>query len=231
MCGRYSLTTPLEAVTNLFGVAGRPNFPARYNIAPTQDVPVVRAADGDGDGDGDGGRRLDLLRWGLVPHWAKDLKVGSRMINARAESAAKSPAFRNAFRQRRCLVPADGFYEWRKLPGGTKQPYRITLKAGLFAFAGLWEAWHDPAGETVRTFTILTTDANELLMPIHDRMPVILAPADYDAWLGAEDPAAVQALLQPFPAAAMVATPVSARVNNVRNDDAACIAPAQGELL
>ncbi|MDH3595076.1 MAG: SOS response-associated peptidase [Rhodospirillales bacterium] len=238
MCGRYSLTTPAEALRRVFGFLEQPNLAPAYNIAPTQAVAVLRLG-------ADGMRHFARLRWGLVPAWAKDLSIGARMINARAESVADKPAFRSAFRQRRCLVMADGFYEWQKCPEGPKQPYRIALAdGGPFGFAGLWESWTDKgSGETVETCTIVTTEANELLTPIHHRMPVILAPEDVAAWLdAAASPEAAQALLRPCPAAVLVAYPVSTRVNKVANDDPGVIAPleeqepedaaaAQGRLL
>ncbi len=218
MCGRYSLTTPMEAVGRLFQVAERPNLKPRYNIAPSQDAPVVRAGEA-------GGRVLEPMRWGLIPSWAKEAKVGYRMINARAETVAQMPAFRGAYRQRRCLVPADGFYEWRKL-GKVKQPYRITLAdGGPFAFAGLRERWRGPDGRAVSSFTIITTEANRPLRPIHDRMPVILDPADYDAWLDTAGVAPEEAVrsLRPYPDEALAAVPIGTRINSPRNDDAACI--------
>ena len=223
----------------LFGFTGPlPNWPARFNVAPTQNVPAVRLKTQAGSAGPDAAleRELVALRWGLVPYWAKDLSIGARMINARAESLAEKPAFRAAFRARRCLIPADSFYEWRKTPTG-KQPYRIGLDGGtpaempLFAFAGLWERW-DKAGDgvPVESCTIVTTDANELLRPIHERMPVILAPADYAAWLDPATPLQVAyALLKPYPAEAMTAYPISTRVNSVRNDDAGCIAVLAAE--
>ena len=216
MCGRYSLTTPVEGIRRLFDFAALPNLPARYNIAPTQPAPVVRRG-------GDGRRELALLRWGLVPSWAKDASIGSRLINARAETVADKPAFRAAFKSRRCLVVADGFYEWRKLGDG-KQPYRITLAdGGPFAFAGLWERWAPAAGEAIESFAIVTTDANPRLRPIHDRMPVILDPAGHETWLDG-GPAALT-LLRPFPGDALAVHAVDRRVNNPRHDDPACIAP------
>ena len=217
MCGRYTQLLTWQELVELYRLTDvvAPNLPARYNIAPTQAVPVVRQETG--------GRRLAQLRWGLVPAWAKDLKIGAQMINARAETVAEKPAFRAAFRQRRCLVPASGFYEWQKGPAG-KQPYYVTLADGPMTFAGLWEAWRAPEGETVESFSIVTTEANAAITAIHHRMPVILKPGDFDAWL---DPAGearqLQALLRPYPAAATRARPVSTRVNSVRNDDAACI--------
>ncbi len=212
------MTTPVEAVGRLFDVAERPNLSPRYNIAPSQQAPVVRA-------DAAGGRTLGLLRWGLIPSWAKEAKIGYRMINARAETVAEKPAFRSAFRHRRCLVPADGFYEWRK-QGTVKQPTRITRADGApFAFAGLWERWRAPDGALIDSFTIITTAANELLRPIHERMPVILDPADFGPWLEA---GGVERLV-PYTDAKLEAVPVSTRVNSPKHDDPACIAPLDGD--
>ena len=217
MCGRYLITTPVEAIRRIFQVEQRPNLAARYNVAPTQAVPIIRR--------NDGGRELVMARWGLVPFWAKDLKIGNKLINARAETVAEKPAFRDAFRRRRCLVIADGFYEWRKVDGG-KQPYLIRVAGGApFAFAGLWERWTDKAtGERIESCTIIVREANALIAPIHDRMPVILPPEHYESWL---DPSAGDGarLLTAYPAEAMEAFPVSARVGNVRNDDPALIEP------
>ena len=193
-----------------------PALPLRYNIAPTQRVAAVRQqAETD--------RELVQLRWGLIPSWAKDAAIGSSLINARSETAAKKPSFRSAMRKRRCLIPADGFYEWRRV-GGEKQPYLIgLLDDAVFAFAGLWEAW-DKGGERVESCTILTTSANELLKPLHDRMPVIVAPADYAQWLDPAivDPAEVQPLLRAYPPDQMRYYPVDSRVNSPRNDDPQC---------
>jgi putative SOS response-associated peptidase YedK len=218
MCGRFLLQAPVDVLQRAFGFEERPNLRPRYNIAPTQAVPIVRRNDG-------GGRELALVRWGLIPAWAKEAGIGSRLINARSETMAEKPAFRSAFRKRRCLVPADGFYEWRKPEGGgPKQPMLIRRRGeGPFAFAGLWERWRGPEGE-VETCTILTTEANSILAPIHDRMPVILDPASYDRWL---DPAQTGAeeLLRPCPDGWLEAFPVSTRVNNVRNDAAELITP------
>ncbi len=217
------MTTPVEAVGRLFEVAERPNLPPRYNIAPSQEAPVVRA-------DAAGGRVLAPMRWGLIPSWAKEAKIGYRMINARAETVAEKPAFRSALRHRRCLVPADGFYEWRKL-GTVKQPYRITRADGApFAFAGLWERWRAPDGGLIDSFTIITTAANELLRPIHDRMPVILDPADHGPWLDTDGVAPAEAArrLVACADAKLAAVAVSTRVNSPKNDDPACIAPPDG---
>ncbi len=226
MCGRYTLTTPLEGLRAIFLFEESLNLAPRYNIAPTQEVPAVRL------GKEDGKRHLTLLRWGLIPSWAKEASIGSRMINARAESVAEKPAFRTAFRRRRCLIPADGFYEWQARPSGPKQPYHIARAAGgPFAFAGLWERWSERGGGApVESFTIVTTEANRRLSAIHHRMPVVLAPADHAVWLDPDSgPDALQALLRPAPEAAFVATPVSTRVNAVRNDDPSLIEPAPSD--
>ncbi|MGH6931882.1 MAG: SOS response-associated peptidase [Dongiaceae bacterium] len=218
MCGRYSLTTPVEAMRRLFDFAESPNLAPRYNIAPTQEAPVLRR-------DEQGGRHLAQLRWGLIPSWAKDSAIGNRLINARGETVASKPAFRGAFNARRCLVPADGFYEWRA-EGGTKQPWRIALaENGPFAFAGLWERWLDKTeNRPIESFTIVTTDANEVLRPIHDRMPVILAAGDHECWLASSDPQQLAGLLRPYAGAGLRAYRVSTAVNSPRNDTPACIA-------
>ena len=218
MCGRYSLTTPVEAIRALFGFDALPNLAPRYNIAPGQDVAAVRVpASGDG-------REFTAFRWGLVPSWAKDPAIGNRMINARAETVAEKPSFRAAFRHRRCLIPADGFYEWQKQDKGPKQPYRITLEGGTpFAFAGLWEHWQDPGGDEIETCTIVTTEANDTLTPIHHRMPVILDENAFEAWLAA-DPKEAGALLQPY-RGRIETTPISTLVNKVANDGPEIIEP------
>jgi putative SOS response-associated peptidase YedK len=219
VCGRYTLRTPLQHVIEMFSpLAASPEldlFP-RFNVAPTQDVPAVRL-------DRDGRRELVALHWGLVPHWAKDPSIGNRMINARAETAAQKPAFRDAFRRRRCLVVADGFYEWRRLPN-RKQPYFIHMRNDEpFAFAGLWERWGE-GDQVVRSCTLLTTGPNELMAPIHDRMPVIVAREEYDRWLDPRTPPGeIEKLLRPFPADAMEARPVSPVVNNPKTDQPECI--------
>lgn len=214
MCGRYTLRTPGKDLVKLFRLAEPPQVTPRYNIAPSQLVPVVRAAEGDGTG-----RRWTMVRWGLVPSWAKDPANGYRMINARSETAAEKPSFRVAMQRRRCLIPTDGFYEWRK-EGRGKQPYHICLKHdGPFAFAGLWEHWKGD-GEAFESCTILTTEANERLRTLHDRMPVILDPDDFELWLDPSitDAARVQPLLRPYPADAVTAFPVSREVNDARHD-------------
>jgi putative SOS response-associated peptidase YedK len=229
MCGRFVLTTPAEALRRIFGFIEQPNLAPRYNIAPTQDVPVVRQRK-----EPAGQRTLQMLRWGLVPSWAESLAGGAKMINARAETVTEKPAFRHAFERRRCLVPADGFYEWR--PGDpAKQPYLITTRDGApLAFAGLWERWSPPEPKdgllpppgaerrpAIDSFTIVTTTANAALAPLHHRMPVILAPADYGRWLDpASEPTTLVELLKPAPDDLLRHFAVDRRVNNVRHDDA-----------
>ena len=213
MCGRYNLIEDARALVDFFTLDNSLEMLPRYNIAPSQDIPVVRQ-----DREG---RELSLLRWGLIPHWAKDHKIGYRMINARAETVAQKPSFRTAFRRRRCLIPATGFYEWKKVAGG-KQPYNIRMKdGGLFAFAGLWERWKGGDGNLVESCTIIVTDANDLVRPVHERMPVILDPADYGTWLdpGLQEPARLRPLLVPHPSAGMDLYPVSSRVGSPANDD------------
>ncbi|MBM3490675.1 MAG: SOS response-associated peptidase [Alphaproteobacteria bacterium] len=223
MCGRYSFTTPLEAIRRLFRFQGSPNLAPRYNIAPTQQAPVLRRPTPAG-----GIATLDLLRWGLVPGWAKDHSIGARMINARAESVADKPAFRAAFRRRRCLVLSDGFYEWQAVDGG-KQPYRVALAGDApFAMAGLWETWHSPQGETIETFAIVTTAASAAIRAIHERMPVILPTALHDAWLDVERPAD-GAWLRPYTGSDLRAYPIGRHVNAVRNDDPTCWVPLAAE--
>ena len=223
MCGRYSITTPVEAMQRVFRFAGLlPNLPPRYNVAPTQQVPIVRRAGNDGE------RELVQVRWGLIPFWAKDASIGYKLINARAEGIAEKPSFREALKRgRRCLIAADGFYEWQKT-GGAKQPWRITLKDGEpFAFAGLWERWEKaPDGVPVESCTIITTSANQLVRPLHDRMPVILAPDDYPAWLGEDAVREVAELLRPYPSEAMHAYRISTAVNNVKNEGPECVEAA-----
>lgn len=226
-----------EMLRTLINFAVTPNLQPRFNIAPTQMAPVVRAqgeAQGGGEGgngNGGGGRKMDMLRWGLIPSWSKDMSVASKLINARGETVAEKPSFSAAYRERRCLIPADGFYEWRP-EGDAKQPFRIGFRGGApFVFAGLWESWTAPpdavnAGDVVETFAIITTAANDKLAPIHRRMPVIVDPADFDLWLTG-DPANAAKIIRPYPADEMAFYRVSTRVNNVRNDDAECIAPLQ----
>jgi putative SOS response-associated peptidase YedK len=214
MCGRYANTSSREELNAQFDLAWAGTLAPHYNIAPGQVVAIVRS--------GEGGRELAFVKWGLIPSWAKDPAIGHRLINARAETLADKPAFRNAWRRHHCLVPASAFYEW-KGPPGHKQPYCIRMADDApFGMAGLWESWRDVAGATVETCTIITTDANALVGRIHDRMPLIIGQRDYAAWLDSANPRAA-ALVKPFSAALMRAYAVSTRVNKVGNDDAACM--------
>ena len=217
MCGRYRLTAKDRAIAKHFELdEAEVLWKARYNIAPTQDVAVVRQDPKKPQ------RKFSVMRWGLVPYWAKDPSIGFKTINAMAETAAEKPAFREAMKRRRCLIPADGFYEWKKLGKKDKQPYDISLTdGGIFAFAGLWEHWRDPKGGGLDSFTILTTNANSLVAEVHDRMPAIIKPEDYDLWLdpGMREPEGVADLLQPLDARLMKKYPVSTRVGNADNDD------------
>ena len=196
-----------------------PWFAPTFNAAPQSMQPVVRLARDSGE------REFALARWGLVPFWARDAKFGYSTFNARAEEVLAKPAFREAFKQRRCLVPADAFYEWQVRDAKTKLPYAIGLRSGApYAFAGLWETWKGGSGEPLQSFTIITTDPNELMEPLHDRMPVIVEPHDYTRWITPGDPERPPTdLLRPFPAEQMRAWPVSPRVGNVRNDDPALL--------
>lgn len=210
MCGRYTLSQPAEAIASVFQLDEVKSEP-RYNIAPSQLVPTLYQTESHA-------RQFQMLRWGLIPAWAKDPAIGNKLINARSETVAEKPSFRSAFRHRRCLIIADGFYEWRRQEG-KKQPFYFRLQDGLFAFAGLWEHWQDPDGEVIDSCTILTTQANEILQPIHDRMPVILNPKDYDLWLDPmQKPEQLQQLLQPYSSTAMTCYPVSTKVNKPTND-------------
>jgi putative SOS response-associated peptidase YedK len=221
MCGRYRLSRRKEVVEEHFdAVSGNEDWSPRYNIAPTQPVVVIRQHPKKSI------RELSLMRWGLVPSWAKDLSGAARMINARAETATEKPAFREALKSRRCLLPADGFYEWMRT-GTTKQPYCFELNAGeLFAFAGLWDRWRDARGNVLETCSILTTTPNAVTAAVHDRMPVILEPESYEIWLdpGMRDVGTVAAMLKPCDASLTRCFRVSSRINSVVNDDAACSA-------
>jgi putative SOS response-associated peptidase YedK len=261
MCARFTLRAAAPAVADLFNVDEVPEMPPRFNIAPTQPVIGIVGRRG-------GGRALKYLQWGLIPSWAKDPAIGQRLINARAENLTERPAFRNAYRWRRCLVPADGFYEWMEIedkdegggmkdeepstgqldlfgdkdlkkitkkakptkPKVRKQPYYIGLKDfSIFAFAGLWERW-DPEGlGPLETCTIITTEPNGLVRPMHDRMPVILRPEDYDLWLNreVESPDALTELLGPYPEDEMTAYPVSTAVNSANHETPECVAPLE----
>lgn len=221
MCGRYRLTRHREIVEEHFGLEIEEEMPPRFNIAPSQPVATIRQ-----DRDRPV-RRFGWMKWGLIPYWAKEASIGYKTINARAETAAQKPAFAEALKKRRCLIPADGFYEWQKT-AKAKQPYCFTLSdEGVFAFAGLWERWKDAAGNPVETCSILTTTPNRLVEDLHNRMPVILRPEDYELWLdpGEQRVESVAELLKPFDSARMKRYAVSTRVNNVNNDDAECIEP------
>jgi putative SOS response-associated peptidase YedK len=226
MCGRFSLGATIR-VGQLFDLPNWPETPPRYNIAPSQDVPAVI------QNRETGAREFRPFRWGLVPSWAKDPAIGNRMINARSETAATKPTFRTPLRERRCLILADGFYEWAK-EGRRKQPYYIKLRdSEPFAFAGLWDRWHPTDGQPLVTCTILTTTPNDVIQPLHDRMPVILSPTAYKLWL---DPTMheverLQAVLVPYAAEEMIAYPVSTRVNNPVNETPECLVPWDSPLF
>lgn len=245
MCGRFTIAQPFGIIERFkldhsnMAIPSQPAVPSnitnlsnlsnmdfssnlivpRYNIAPTQDIPDVITS---------GGNQLVMFRWGLIPHWAREISIGSKMINARGETLREKPSFRSSLQRRRCLIPADGFYEWKR-EGSTKQPYRITLKnSELFGFAGLWDSWTAPSGEVINSCTIITTSPNELLEPIHNRMPVILSPAAEEMWLdpSISDSLLLENLLKPYPAELMQAYQVSSAVNSPRNDNPECITPA-----
>jgi putative SOS response-associated peptidase YedK len=224
MCGRYAIYGPVSRANRdaIEFLGEEIAFHPTFNAAPTQNLPVFRVGP-------EGGRELALLRWGLVPSWAKDPAIGARMINARAETVAEKPAFRAAFRRRRCLVPMSGFYEWQKA-GGRKVPHFVSLlNADVFAAAGLYEYWPGKDGAApIASYTILTTDANELMRAVHDRMPVILHERDYESWLDPKNEKleVLGGLLTPFPAGEMRAYPIGTRVNNTRNDGPELIEPA-----
>jgi len=220
MCGRFALRASAEHLIKMFRLHRVLKLELRYNIAPTQPVAAVRQVDAE--------RELAYLNWGLIPSWSKDPKMAARMINARAETVATKPSFRSAFKSRRCLIPADGFYEWKQTEKKTKQPYFIGLKNEKpFAFAGLWEHWESSDGSAIDSCTIITTEANDLLRNLHDRMPVILHEQDYDRWL---DPKRnnrdeLQSLLVPYPDSEMSFFPVGTIVNNARNEMPDCVKP------
>ncbi|QLE40361.1 SOS response-associated peptidase [Nostoc sp. C052] len=225
MCGRFTLNQSAAGLSQVFHVESVPDLAAEYNIAPTQMVATVLQNPESEK------REFKQLYWGLIPSWAKDAGIGAKLINARAETVAEKPSFRSAFKHRRCLVLADGFYEWQRQQG-KKQPFYFRLQDGQpFGFAGLWERWKTPANEEIISCTILTTAANELLQPIHERMPVILEPQDYDLWLDSQvqTPQTLQQLLRPYPAPAMTAYPVSTLVNNSRHNNSECIVPLSQE--
>ncbi len=231
MCGRYVIISTPEAIRKLFGYGEQPNFPPRYNVAPTQPIPIVRLDEGK--------RAFALMRWGLLPSWVKDPKTFPLLINARGESVLEKPAFRNAMRRRRCLIPTDGFYEWQagQKPSGPKRPYFIRAKrdasghAPPLAFAGLWETWTGPNGEELDTAAIITTTANRALAALHDRMPVFVAPEAFDMWLDCANVEAdvAAALINPADESLLEVYPVSTAVNRVTNDSEMLIAPSPAE--
>ena len=219
MCGRYRLSAKERYLRDHFGIEEEVSWQPRWNVAPAQKVPIVRQDRKEPK------RTFGLVRWGLIPFWAKDASIGFKTINAMSETAAEKPAFRDAMRQRRCLIPADGFYEWEKLDAKQKQPYAFGMADdSVFAFAGLWERWRDPAGDFVETCTILTTKPNALVSVVHDRMPAIVKPGDYELWLdpGFANVVALADCLKPFDPTLMKKYPVSTRVNRAENDDGEC---------
>jgi putative SOS response-associated peptidase YedK len=226
MCGRFTLTTPAQRLADQFDISGElPDLTPSYNVAPTQKIAAVAA-------NAEGERKLGRLQWGLVPRWSTDPEIGSRMINARAETVAEKNSFKSAFRKRRCLIPADGFYEWQKNEAGSgpTQPYYIRLETGTpYAFAGLWESWEGEDGRKIHSTTIITTEANELVGEIHHRMPVILSPESYSTWLDTsiQEPDELMGLLHPYPSEQMEAYPVSTHVNRPSNDDPECVEPVR----
>ena len=224
MCGRYRLSRRKQMVEEHFEtVSDESDWTPRYNVAPTQPVPVIRQHPKEPV------RDLSLMRWGLIPSWAKDISGAAMMINARSETASTKAAFRDALNSRRCLIPADGFYEWQR-SGKTKQPYCFEVTEGqLFAFAGIWDRWKDPSGNWIKSCSILTTTPNALTSAVHDRMPVILDPDCYDLWLdpGMHDVSAVSDMLKPYDDRLMRCYPVSSRVNHVANDDEGCSTPVE----
>ncbi|MCB9851466.1 MAG: SOS response-associated peptidase [Phycisphaerales bacterium] len=218
MCGRYTLTCELDDLIAEFGIEVATELSPRYNIAPTQYAPIIRSTSGT--------LRLDNLRWGLIPSWSKDASIGARLINARSETADSKPSFRSAFKSRRCIAPATGFYEWKKTGTGSKQPYWIHLANDRpMALAGLWETWTSDDGKPMETFTILTTTPNDKMATLHDRMPAMLSHDDVEAWLNTEatDATRLKAMLHPWQDSPLALTPVGTRVNNVRNDDSSLI--------
>ena len=221
MCGRFVYAAQCDENQLAFPQVVFPNeIPLRYNIAPGQDITAIANT---------AEPRADAFKWGLIPSWAKDHKIGNRLINARGETLAEKPSFRTAFKRRRCLIPATGFYEWQRNPDGkTKTPMYIALKSGApFAFAGLWESWHSPEGQHIQSCTIITTEPNGLMAPIHNRMPVILPANAYDLWLDPAERTDLQALLLPYSAQEMTAYPVSTLVNSPINDTSDCLKPAK----
>lgn len=223
MCGRFSLAATGEEVAAHYELPEVPFVVPRYNIAPTQPVAAIRLKSS-------GSREFTFFQWGLIPSWAKDPSTGSKMINARAETVADKPAFRAAFKRRRCLLPATGFYEWQQTNGRKQPMYIHAAEGGIVSLAGLWEVWQSPDGGLLETCTILTTTPNSLMEPIHNRMPVILDPLDYGMWLDADTPPdQLHHLLRPYDPARLDAYPVSAAVNRPQNDSVECITPLAEE--
>jgi putative SOS response-associated peptidase YedK len=224
MCGRYRLSKRKQVIEEHFDTADwQDDWDPRFNIAPTQPVPVIRQHPKEST------RQISIMGWGLVPHWAKDASGAASAINARSETAAEKPAFRDPLKFRRCLIPADGFYEWKRT-GTSKQPYCFEVRAGeLFAFAGIWDGWKNTEGQWIRTCSILTTTPNAVTSPVHDRMPVILDPGSYNLWLdpGMQNVAAFSELLKPYDARLMRCYPVGSRVNHAGNDDEECSRPVE----
>jgi len=220
MCGRFDLHIPKELLERIFGVSIFQDIPPHYNIAPSQQVVVIRITP-------DGNQQVAFLKWGLIPSWAKDPSIGSKMINARSETVDVKPAFRNPLKYRRCIVPANGFYEWQKVEGKKKPLYVKMKDDGPMLFAGLWEHWKTPEGNEIESCTILTTNSNELIKPLHDRMPLILETGDMNLWLDPQvtDPGKLKPLFSPYPAEKMEMYPVSEIVNSPRNDTPQCILP------
>ena len=224
MCGRFALMTSTEQLAEDFGVpqaalAEMPLSVPRYNIAPSQPVAAIRLAE-------NGARELTFFQWGLIPSWAKDVKFGSKLINARSETVAEKPSFRAAFKRRRCIIPADGFYEWQKTESGKQPMFIQAADKRPLPLAGLWEFWRSPTGDAIQSCTILTTGPNEMMAAIHNRMPVILEAEDFESWLDpGPSPTDAMHLFRAYPAHKMMAYPVSTLVNNPRNDTAACIEP------
>ena len=221
MCGRYALHSTPEVIALQFGLHSTPSWPPRYNIAPTQLAPIVRIAAG-------GGREMAIARWGLIPSWAKDMAMGAKMNNARAETVAEKPAFRAAFRRRRCLIPVDGWYEWRQ-EGGRKQPYFIyPQNRGVCGLAGLWEEWISPDGSPIESYAVVTTDADTTTGKIHDRMPVVIAPAQHSLWLEGE-PRQASSLLRALEPGKLIFHKVDRRMSAARVDDAKCVETVSDE--
>lgn len=217
MCGRFALKTPTSELASRFKLDETVDIAPRYNISPGTEIPTIRHSP-------EGKRVMHLLRWGLVPHWAKDPSIGAKLSNARGETVAEKPSFRDAFKRRRCLIPADGFYEW-KAEGRQKQPYFFSMKSGEpFALGGVWESWRAPDGSILRTCCLITTGPNEIMLPVHDRMPVIVSPDDYAAWLTGEADDALE-LIRPYPTDGMQTWAVSKRVSRSGEEGSDLVLP------